>query len=192
MKRVLISGSIILALSATGPIWYQTAMGDDRQITEEPAYEALFFGSPRQAVDAISKMLIAKDWATLARYYDLDGSDIDRKTLISGEFFVRTKRPRLSHPAVSWRTKHPFSPGFEYSSDSGADEDGIVTVRLSISIDQGSGSPAQEGRDAFEMRQSERGLQILPNTVSWAPGPPPTLASPPLPTPSFMLKKSGK
>lgn len=167
-------------------------MGNDRQKPEQPAREAAFFDSPRQAVDAIRKMLIEKDWASLARYYDLDGSGIDRKTLISGEFFVRTERPEVSHPAGFWRYKHPFAPSFEYSSDSGADQDGIVTVNLSISIDQGSGSPAQEGRDAFQMRQSERGLQVLPKTRERVPVSPPTVAPDPIPPPPFMRKKPGK
>ena len=192
MKRVLRQGSIILALSAAGLIWYQTAMGDDRQTTADPADGALFFASPRQAVDAIGNMLSERDWASLARYYDLDGADIDRKTLISGEFFVRTERPEVSHPGGFWRYKHPFAPGFEYSFDSGADQDGIVTVRVSIRIDQGSDSPAQQGWREFEMRRSERGLQVLPQTRERAPGPPPSLASPPLPPPAFMRKKSGK
>ena len=188
MKRVLTSWSIILALSAASLIFYQTAMGDDRQMTAEPGYEALYFASPQQAVDAIGTMLRERDWAVLARYYDLAGADIDRKTLISGDFFVRTEPPEVSHPGGFWRYKHPFAPGFEYASDSGADQDGIVTVRVSITIDQGSGAPAQEGRQEFQMRRSERGLQVLPQTRERAPGPPPTLASPPLPPPPFMRK----
>jgi hypothetical protein len=171
VKRVLICGSIILAVCSASLIWHETAMGGDRQMPEEPAYEAAFFDSPRQAVDAIRKMLMEEDWASLAGYYDLDGSDVDRKTLISGEFFVRTERPRVSHPAGFWRYKHPFAPGFEYSFDSLTDQAGIVAVRVSISIDQGSGSPTQQGWHEFQMRRSERGFQILPEARAQVPAP---------------------
>lgn len=127
------------------------------------AADAGFFESPQRAVEAISKMLKEEDWASLARHYDLGGSDIDRKTLLSGEFFVRTERPEAAHPGGFWRYKHPFAPGFEYSFTTPADETGIVTVRVSIRIDQGAGQPVQVGWQEFRMRRSEKGFQILPD-----------------------------
>jgi hypothetical protein len=152
---------------------------DDMANSDDPA----FFESPRQAVEAITVMLEAKDWPALARYYDLEGSDIDRAQLVSGEFFYRTKRPEVSHPAF-WRYKHPFSPGFHYAwSASEVDlaimlappEDApgavtaapegdpdIVKVVLEVEVDQGTGLPVQRGRSEFRMRKSERGYQVLP------------------------------
>lgn len=164
MTRFLISAAVLLFVSCASLIGYETALGDDRHMPEDAAYETSYFSSPRQAVEAIRKMQKAEDWTSLARYYDLDGSGIDRKSLISGEFFIRTERPAVSHPGGFWRYKHPFAPDFEYASSSPADKAGIVTVSVSISIDQGSGSPQRQGRQEFEMRQSDRGFQILPNT----------------------------
>ena len=58
-----------------------------------------YFKNPEQAVDAISTMLSSEAWEKLSRYYDLSDTDIDRASLISGEFFVRKERPELAHPA---------------------------------------------------------------------------------------------
>jgi hypothetical protein len=142
--------------------------------SDDPAY----FESPRQAVEEITAMLVARDWPALARYYDLEGSGIDRAQLVSGEFFWRTKRPEMSHPAF-WRYKHPFSPGFHYAwsgswdeianimAPPGADkpegDPSVVKVVLEVEIEQGSASPDQRGISEFRMRKSERGYQILPD-----------------------------
>jgi len=162
LRRMLTNGLIILAVNFASPVWVETAMGNDRKMAKEPAYEASFFKSPRQAVEAIRKMLDDKSWASLANYYELSGSDIDRKSLISGEFFIRTERPEAAHPGGFWRYKHPFATSFKYANNSPADHTGVVNVRVSIRIDQGAGSPAQEGWQEFKMRQSEQGFQILP------------------------------
>ncbi len=141
---------------------------------DDPAY----FDSPRQAVEQITAMLEAKDWPALAHYYDLEGSGIDRAQLVSGEFFWRTERPEVSHPAGFWRYKHPFSPGFHYAwsgsevgianimaapdADTPEGDPGIVKVVLEVEIEQGAGEPVQRGFSEFRMRRSERGYQILP------------------------------
>ena len=128
-------------------------------MADDPAY----FESPRQAVEAVTVMLEAKDWPALARYYDLGGSDIDRAQLVSGEFFYRTERPEAAHPGGFWRYKHPFSPSFHYVSSAPAGGPGIVRVMLEVEIDQGEGSPVQRGRAEFRMRKSENGYQVLPD-----------------------------
>ncbi len=175
MKRSALVGLIVLAAAAAALMWYEVAMDDDRKVPD-----AAFFESPKLAVDAIRKMQGEEDWASLARYYDLEGSGIDRGTLVSGEFFIRTERPEISHPGGFWRYKHPFAPSFEYAFTTPADEAGIVIVRVSITIDQGAGSPAQEGWHEFLMRKSEAGFQVMPGSAqeiardAWLadPGPP--------------------
>ncbi len=127
------------------------------------AWEAPYFSSPKQAVGAIRLMLKQEDWATLTRYYDLSGSTVDPADLLSGEFFIRTEPPEVHHPGGFWRYKHPFPPSFDYSFATPADGSGVVTVQMTIRIDQGAGSPAQEGRLEFRMRESEQGFQILPD-----------------------------
>ena len=132
---------------------------EDDMAADEPAY----FESPRQAVEEITVMLEAKDWPALSPYYDLEGSDIARAQLVSGEFFYRTERPEAAHPGGFWRYKHPFSPAFHYVSSAPAGESGIVRVMLEVEIDQGEGSPVQRGLAEFRMRESEHGYRVLPN-----------------------------
>jgi len=127
-----------------------------------------YFKSPGQAVDSIRAMLRAESWDKLSRYYDLSGTDIDRAMLISGDFFIRKKRPEVAHPAGFWKYKHPFSPAFEYARISSGPEKNVYIIHLEIEIDQGSDSPAQVGLDSFYMIQSDKGWQVLPGQVEEA------------------------
>lgn len=161
MKKLLSGGLIVLVLAGACLMWYGSHMND----TGEEATDMAYFNSPRQAVEAIKEMQREGDWASLARFYDLSGSSIDRATLISGEFFIRTERPEAAHPGGFWRYKHPFPPSFDYAATTSAAEVGVVIVRVSISIDQGAGAPTQEGWQEFSMRESEQGFQILPDNV---------------------------
>ena len=110
-------------------------------------------------------MLRESDFKTLARYYDLTGSDIPISDLESGEFFVRKERPEVAHPAAFWRYKHPFAPGFAYAGMQPGDRDDVYTIRVSISIDQGYGAPEQIGYSQFYMIRSVHGWQVLPDRV---------------------------
>lgn len=161
MKKSLASGLIAVAMGGATLMWYGAAMDDDWKLSEGSPPGAAFFESPEQAVAEIRKMQGEEDWASLARYYDLEGSGIDRETLVSGEFFIRTERPEVAHPGEFWRYKHPFAPSFEYAFTTPAAEAGVVIVRVAVKIDQGSDSPAQEGWQEFSMRQSEAGFQVL-------------------------------
>ena len=162
IKKWLISCFIVLGFCCASFVWSEVTAAENRQMSNERTSISAFFPSPKQAVEAISKMLREEDWATLARYYELEGSGIDRSNLIAGDFFIRSKRPETAHPGGFWRYKHPFPPQFEYAFATPEDSDGIVTVRVSIKIDQGAGQPAQEGWKEFRMRKSVRGYQILP------------------------------
>jgi hypothetical protein len=120
-----------------------------------------YFKSSKEAVEVISSLLRKSDWVTLSRYYDLSGSDIDRKELETGRLFVRTEKPDAAHPGGFWQYKAPFSPGFKYAHQEPEGED-IVRVHLRIEIDQGGGM-VQEGLDSFRMRKTPKGYQILLN-----------------------------
>lgn len=176
----LAGGLMVLAFGTAGMVWYELTMADDQQLTDRAVPDAAFFASPKQAVEAIREMQGQEDWASLARYYNLEGSGIDRETLVSGEFFIRTERPEVSHPGGFWRYKHPFAPSFEYAFTTSSTEAGVVIVRVDISIDEGSESPMQRGWQEFLMRESKNGFQVLPGSaqdvdreVPTAPGPPP-------------------
>ena len=129
------------------------------------SHPELFFSSPEEAVEKMSALLRVEDFKTLACYYDLTGSGIDRADLESGDFFVRQQRPELSHPAELWRYKHPFAPGFKYCGRRAGSGDEIFVIRVCISIDQGEDSPMQEGYSSFLMIESDRGWQVLPQPV---------------------------
>jgi hypothetical protein len=122
----------------------------------------LYFSNPANAVEEITVMLEEKNWPKLARYYDLDDAPIERATLISGEFFYTDKEPESFHPAGFWHYKHPFAPGFKFHSTRPLDEPGVIEVTTMVEIDQGGGM-IQRGIEAFLMRKTDKGYQVLPH-----------------------------
>ena len=121
----------------------------------------LYFPSPAAAIEPITELLRREDWATLARYYDLGGTSIKRDDLTSGRFFLNQERPPNAHPGLPWKYRHPFTPGFKFSEAVDRAEVFVVTVVMTIDIDQGDGR-VQRGTQEFAMRRSNRGYQILP------------------------------
>ena len=124
-----------------------------------------YFSSPAAAIPIITDLLEKENFKILARYYDLEGSDIRLSELKSGEFFIRRERPEVAHPGGYWRYKHPFAPGFKYKGVQATARESIYMIEVSISIDQGPDSPEQLGMSHFYMIQSEKGWKILPEKV---------------------------
>lgn len=131
------------------------------QIPETKGTEARYFSSPQEAVILATELLRKEDWKTLSRYYDLSGSQIDRRELESGRFFVGTERPEGAHPGGFWRYRHPFPPGFMFDRVNATAGSSVIVVVVSIEIDQGGGVK-QRGVSEFKMRKSQKGYQILP------------------------------
>ncbi len=148
--------------SGAGPV--AVAHQKDRPATS-------YFASPEAAVPMLTQLLKDKDYKALAAYYDLSGSDIECAELESGEFFERKERPERAHPAGFWRYKHPFAPGFKFSSTQATDRAHVFMVEVSIEIDQGVGSPVQISRAYFYMRKSQEGWKLLPEKASPEPSP---------------------
>lgn len=121
-----------------------------------------YFKDPASAVEQITVMLEKKDWAELARFYDLTDTPVDIETLRSGEFFYTDERPAAAHPAGFWRYKHPFAPGYKFLETRKLEEPGVIEVSVQVEIDQGGGM-IQRGIDTFLMRVSEKGCQIMPH-----------------------------
>ena len=144
---------LLFTLVVFQPVW----AGDCRMKNENAKY----FDTPKQAVAVINKLLIEEDWETLSQYYDLSCSGIEKEELESGRYFVRSESelPASTHPAVSGKSKGPFTPGFEYSSHEDVG-DGKVSVRVSIKIDQGDGM-MQIGWQEFMMKIYDKGYMIL-------------------------------
>ena len=119
-----------------------------------------YFESPKKAVEQITEMLKNENWEKLFTYYDRYGSNIQPKEFLSGRFFIRAKAPEVAHPGGFWKYKHPFAPGFTF--DYTTTDENIVTVNLSIEIDQGNGR-VQRGTDTFKLRNHpDKGYKIIP------------------------------
>ncbi len=125
--------------------------------------ESRYFESPQQAVEKITKLLKQKKFYELACYYDLNNSDWNRSILESGKFFIREKKPPLTHPAGFRRYKHPFAPGFKYQRIEPTSRDKVFRVYLAISITQGEDMPDQIGTSEFFMIKHLQGWQVLPD-----------------------------
>ncbi len=125
------------------------------------AGQSLYFSSPQESVELTSKLLIDENWEELTNYYFLENTDkeiID--SMLNGTYFIRDKRPEVSHPSESWRYKKPFSPKFKYFSHIETEKN-IIKVTVSIEIDQGNGM-IQQGLSFFYLIRSENGFQLLP------------------------------
>jgi hypothetical protein len=121
-----------------------------------------YFSSPEQAISLITELLQEGDFKTLALFYDLSGSGIMLAELESGDFFIQREKPPVAHPAGFWRYKHPFAPGFTFEYVVPTDEEGIFSVHMAITIDQGAGQEPQVGYSDFRMVKSAQGWQVLP------------------------------
>ena len=111
-----------------------------------------FFTSPESSVEIITQLLKSEDWKTLSSYYHIEnGNQAMIDSLLSGEYFFRKERPEAAHPGDFWKYKHPFSPGFTYSSHEKIAED-LIKVNLIIEIDQGDGI-IQTGRDSYLLKK---------------------------------------
>lgn len=128
----------------------------------EPRRGRSYFTSPEHAAELSRRLLLAEDYRTLADYYDLSGTDIDRADLERGEYFVRRQKPEVVHPGGFWRTRHPFPPSFELRSVQPTNRAGVHRVVMTITIDQGDDAPPQQGMASFHMIELESGWQILP------------------------------
>ena len=125
-----------------------------------------YFSSPEAAVRMITKLLVKEEFKILAGYYDLSDSEIKLSELESGDFFIRKKRPDIAHPAGFWKYKHPFPPGYQFSSSIQTEKDNVYKVEVRVAVDQGSGIPEQTGFSYFYMIKSRKGWKILPETIN--------------------------
>jgi len=136
---------------------------DDANRTEpEPAY----FETPREAVPAIARMLRDGNWAQLASYYDLSGSEIFYETLTSGDYFIAVQSEGRELPPLERelsRYRHPFHPSFEFLRKRVGEHRNEVIVEVVLEIDQGAGQPPQRVMDEFGMVLHSGGWQILPD-----------------------------
>ena len=121
----------------------------------------LFFPSPEKSVEIITQLLKSENWSTLSSYYYIiDGNQELIDSLMSGEYFIRREMPEVAHPGGFWKYRHPFPPGFTYSSHEIIKEN-FIKVILIIEIDQGEGL-TQVGKASFLLKKFHEGYKILP------------------------------
>jgi len=121
----------------------------------------MYFSSPEESVEIISRLLLDEDWTRLSAYYHIPDENpefID--SLRSGDYFIRKERPGTAHPGGFWKYKHPFPPGFRYASHESLDGDRIM-VTVTTEIDQGDGM-VQRGQDTFLLIKIGQGYKVLP------------------------------
>jgi len=121
----------------------------------------LYFPTAEKAVAVAEELVRQQDWKTLARYYDLTGSDAKLADLESGDFFVCKERPANADPMGFWKTKHPFPPGFKFAGIQATTSLDVLKVNVAIEIDQGGG-PKQRSVQSFLLKKKGEGYQILP------------------------------
>jgi hypothetical protein len=123
--------------------------------------QPLYFSTPKESAEITSKLLIQEDWDTLMRYYYVtDSNEEIVDSLRNGSYFIRTEKPELIHPSVSWKYKKPFDPSFNYS---GYFEESLnkVKVEVSLEIDQGN-DMIQRGITTYYLIKSKNGFQFIP------------------------------
>lgn len=127
--------------------------------------EPLAFASPGAAVPAISAMLRARDWSTLARYYDLSNSDLSYDDLASGGYFLNpdTDARRLPPPENELARYRPFHPSAVYVDTEVTGAPNVYVVHVRHDIDQGEGMPVRRAMDSFRMKRTPLGWRILPD-----------------------------
>lgn len=104
------------------------------------------FASVPEAVDGLSRLLQARDWAGLAACYEGAPPAVFYDAAAEG------------HPAGLDRWRHPFPPGFAYQ---GHEERGdVAVVRVGVAIDEGGGM-IRRGVREFRMRRTPAGWRVL-------------------------------
>jgi hypothetical protein len=141
------------------------------------AQDADVFSSPQQAVQRIAELQAKQDWRGLARYYDLNGSDVRASALESGEYFG-APAGRAAPGGLGMAHREPFTPGFKFDHTEPTDRADVMRVVVAMEIDQGAGSPRQRGFDHFLLRKTPTGdYKLLPRPAA-------AVANPAAPPPS--------
>lgn len=159
-----------IALCVVMMMWSCEGAGDSpvgSGVTEEKAggeSGALYFDTVEQAVEVATPLLEKKEWGTLARYYDLSDSPVERAELENGTFFYSARVEGFQHPAGFDRYKQPFAPGFKFMRSDETGQKDVVKVTVLVEIDQGGGM-TQRGMSEFYMRKHAKGWQFLPGGV---------------------------
>lgn len=129
-----------------------------------------YFSSPEEAVSIITDLMRKEDWLKLGRYHDYAGTGWRENDLQDSAFYLHEIKPEKTHPAIPWKYKFPFAPGFKLESVEDAPQVGVVRVILRLDIDEGGGMK-QTSLVVLLLRKSEKGYQIIPPEPKLPPKP---------------------
>lgn len=130
-------------------------------MAEAPRY----FEDPETAVDRTNALLAAEDWETLARFYDLEGSELTFDEVARWEWFEHGGQP-VADPRGRSGPHHPFPAGSTYRDHEVDGRVCRVTVELDPALADLHHGPDPRGRDgpefrAFTLIRQAEGWQLL-------------------------------
>ncbi|TNE58280.1 MAG: hypothetical protein EP340_05850 [Alphaproteobacteria bacterium] len=128
-----------------------------REATTLPTH---FFTTPETAVRRINTILAANDWRQLSQYYELDGTDISKTELETGQFFIGDAQ-RLSDPR---NYLHPFPPGAQFYGVRQLEGSDIFEVDVLWEMDV-PWAKKQKHVTRFHMKRFPEGYRLLPDRV---------------------------
>lgn len=122
------------------------------------------FGSRNSIVPAIDLMLRDKDWTTLAKYYDLEHSEVTAEELLSGDYFYDSTPGAAPATEEYRRYLRPFAPGarLDHEMDGGGQH--VVTLVMVLDLHRGTGKKGQRVY-RFRVKRHTWGWRILPGTA---------------------------
>ena len=165
MKRL---ASIVIAITILALLTACRSVDRAETRPADTSKTGSFFGSPEESAARIDRLLRDEDWKTLADFYDLAASGVDKSELTSGRYFLRTERPQEWHPGLAWKYREPFTPGMTFDHVESTSDPSVVRVVVVRRIDQGGGMP-QRVMDDYRLRKSARGYQLLPESPEGLP-----------------------
>lgn len=123
-----------------------------------------YFSTPESAVRRINVLLAEQDWRQLTQYYDLDESDISRKQLLDGGFFL-SQQADLTDPR---NYLHPFPPGASFYASRRLGDSDHFEVDVLWLMD----TPWVKGQQyltTFHLKRFPEGYRLLPDRVVTQP-----------------------
>lgn len=151
------------AWAAIGLAMLLPSCATERAPSTEPG--PLYFASPGKAVADVNLLLAKRDWATLARGYDVSLTHTDPAELTSGRYFVDETASATEGPTAVARHRQPFAPGSRFTGATPTGDPAelpcIWAVNVLLEIDEGGGLK-QRRLDTVNMIQTSRGFQLLP------------------------------
>jgi hypothetical protein len=116
----------------------------------EPTPVTRYFKTPQTACKTIVRLVEEEDWAALAQFYDLEGSQLPLRALRSGEFFKGTE------PAFEQR--RPFDPRYSFKEVIRTEYEDVYEVVVTKSASRQQTSDLQ----FFYLKRYAEGYRLLP------------------------------